>query len=50
MMKKPGIDISKVRVYTKRYANIFKQIPQIKKSMLGDFGGIYGALAKANRI
>lgn len=45
MMKTPGIPIELVRKYTKETTKIFPHLPIIKKAILKDFGGLYGALA-----
>lgn len=38
------IDISKVSVYLKDYLKIFPQQPEIVRALLGEEGGLYGAL------
>ncbi len=41
----PAIPLNKTENHLKEILKIFPQIPQIKKAELGDFGGLYGALA-----
>ncbi|MFH0804123.1 MAG: ROK family protein [Candidatus Zambryskibacteria bacterium] len=41
----PAISVEKTEVYLKEILKIFPEIPPIKKAELGDFGGLYGALA-----
>lgn len=41
----PAISIEKTENYLKEILKIFPTIPPIKKAELGDFGGLYGALA-----
>lgn len=41
----PAIPLDKTENYLKEILKIFPQIPPIKKAELGDFGGLYGALA-----
>lgn len=41
----PAIPLNKTEEYLKDLLKIFPEIPPIKKSELGDFGGLYGALA-----
>jgi len=41
----PSIPLDKTEKYLKEILKIFPQIPTIKKAELGDFGGLYGALA-----
>lgn len=41
----PSIPIEKTEEYLKDILKIFPKIPPIKKGELGDFGGLYGALA-----
>lgn len=38
------IPLSRVRFHLKRIMKIFPKIPPIQKAVLGDFGGLYGAL------
>jgi predicted NBD/HSP70 family sugar kinase len=44
MTKSPGIEVDKVEIYLKDYLKIFPTYPKIRKAVLGDFGGIHGAL------
>ena len=48
MMNDPGISIDRVKKCLSESLNIFKDIPEIKKASLEDFGGLYGALALIN--
>ncbi|MEK7460296.1 MAG: ROK family protein [Patescibacteria group bacterium] len=48
MMKEVGIPIDSVRKHLAEILRIFPQIPEIKKSELADFGGLYGALSYAH--
>lgn len=41
----PAIPLDKTENYLKEILKIYPEIPTIKKSELGDFGGLYGALA-----
>ncbi|MFA6269856.1 MAG: ROK family protein [Candidatus Paceibacterota bacterium] len=41
----PAIPLDKTENYLKEILKIFPELPLIKKSELGDFGGLYGALA-----
>ncbi|OWK26959.1 MAG: hypothetical protein US76_01895 [Parcubacteria group bacterium GW2011_GWA2_38_13b] len=45
MMKKIGISIPRAVFYLKNINKIFLKIPPIKKAVLKDSGGIYGAMA-----
>jgi glucokinase len=45
MMKEVGIPVPATEKYLKEICKIFPDIPPIKKSELGDFGGLWGALA-----
>lgn len=45
MMNEVGISVEKTEKYLKEFLKIYPEIPEIKKSSLGDFGGLYGALA-----
>lgn len=45
MMNKVGISVEKTENYLKEILTIYPEIPQIKKSQLGDLGGLYGAMA-----
>lgn len=47
MMKEVGIPIPAVRKHLAEVLKIFPEIPQVEKAELGDFGGLYGALAEA---
>lgn len=47
MTKEVGIPIEGVRKHLEEYMKIFPKIPELKKSELEDFGGLYGALAYA---
>ncbi|MBI3589740.1 MAG: ROK family protein [Candidatus Liptonbacteria bacterium] len=47
MMKKIGIKIPRVEIHLKKIMRAFPDnLPKIKKATLGDFGGLYGALAR----
>ena len=41
----PAISLEKTKTYLKEILTIFPELPIIKKAELGDFGGLYGALA-----
>ena len=41
----PSIPLDKVEEYLKQILKVFPEIPAIKKATLGDFGGLWGALA-----
>ncbi len=41
----PSIPLDKTEQYLKEILTIFPEVPPIKKAELGDFGGLYGALA-----
>ena len=41
----PAIPLDKTENYLKEILKIFPKLPAIKKAELGDFGGLYGALA-----
>ena len=41
----PSISVEKTEQYLKEILKIFPQLPAIRKAELGDFGGLYGALA-----
>lgn len=45
----PAISVSRTEVYLKDIARIFPELPVIKKAMLGDVGGLYGALEYAKQ-
>lgn len=45
MLKKPGIEIERVRFHLKNIFHIFPEIPQIVEAALADTGGLHGALA-----
>lgn len=47
MMKEVGIPIPAVRSHLSEIMKIFPTLPVIEKAELGDFGGLYGALAYA---
>lgn len=47
MMKEVGIPIEAVRKHLKEILHIFQEFPEIKRSELADFGGLYGALSYA---
>lgn len=47
MMKEVGIPIPAVRKHLAEILKIFPNIPLVEKAELGDFGGLYGALAHA---
>ena len=44
VVKKPGIPIERVRFHLKDVLKIFPEPPPLKKAMLGDIGGLHGAL------
>jgi glucokinase len=44
MMKKIGIPIERVRAHLKGILRIYPELPLIEHSLLGDIGGLYGAL------
>lgn len=44
MMNEVGISIPAVRKYLSEITKIFPSIPEIEKSQLADFGGLYGSL------
>lgn len=47
MMKKIGIKIPRVELHLKKIMRAFpNNLPKIKKATLGDFGGLYGAMAR----
>ncbi|MEK7117110.1 MAG: ROK family protein [Patescibacteria group bacterium] len=46
----PAIPLDKTEQYLKEILKIFPEIPPIKKGELGDFGGLYGALAYLKNI
>ena len=46
----PCIPLDKTREHLKEILKIFPEIPPIKKGELGDFGGLYGALAYLKEI
>ncbi len=52
MMNFPGMHLKEVKNTLKNTIKIFPEYSQIKKASLGDFGGLYGALAfiKQNKI
>ncbi len=45
MLKTVGIPVDAVENYLKETLKVFPEIPQIKKAVLGDLAGLYGALA-----
>lgn len=47
MMREVGIPLDAVRKYLAEILKIYPNIPPIEKAELGDFGGLYGALAFA---
>ncbi|MFA5997056.1 MAG: ROK family protein [Candidatus Paceibacterota bacterium] len=47
MMREVGIPLDAVRKYLAEILKIYPNIPPIEKAELGDFGGLYGALALA---
>lgn len=46
----PAISVEKTENYLKEILKIFPKLPIIKKAELGDFGGLYGALAYLKNI
>src|SRR3989344_4103913 len=46
MMKKIGIPVPRVKYHLSKILEIYPRLPIIKKATLGDFGGLYGALAR----
>ena len=50
MMKKIGISIPRAVFYLKNINKIFPNLPLIKKAVLKDLGGIYGAMAFLRNI
>lgn len=46
----PAIPLDKTKNYLKEVLKIFPEIPAIKKAELGDFGGLWGALAYLKNI
>lgn len=44
MFKEVGISLDKVNEYLLKIATIFPELPRIEKAVLGDAGGIYGAI------
>ena len=47
VLKKPGIDVERVRAHFKEVLTIFPKLPEVVQAALGDFGGLHGALAFA---
>lgn len=45
MMNKIGIPIDHVRAHLKGILHIYPELPVVEHSLLGDFGGLHGALA-----
>ncbi|MDP3963631.1 MAG: ROK family protein [bacterium] len=48
MIKKPGVDINRVREYIDKTLTIFPNKPELKLAELGHVGGLWGALAYLN--
>lgn len=48
MMNEVGVSVEKIEQYLKNILTIFPKLPVIKKALLGDVGGLYGALASIN--
>jgi predicted NBD/HSP70 family sugar kinase len=46
----PAIPIIKTEKYLKEILKIFPEIPTLRKAELGDFGGLYGALAYLKNV
>lgn len=44
MMKKPGIPLEKVEQYLRETCTIFPVLPELRLAMLGEIGGLHGAL------
>jgi len=49
MMKKIGVPFDRVEAHLRQIIKIYPEIPPLKKSKLGDLGGLYGALAYINQ-
>lgn len=49
MMKEVGIPVPAVKKHLAEIMKIFPKLPAIEKAELGDFGGLYGALAYARK-
>lgn len=49
MMKEVGIPVPAVKKHLAEIMKIFPELPAIEKAELGDFGGLYGALALARK-
>ena len=47
MMGTPGISVDGVKGHLGKLVKIFPSIPEVKKALLGDFGGLHGALVFA---
>src|SRR5690606_20277112 len=45
MMNKVGIPVESVEKYLREIMVIYPELPPVKKSTLGDLGGLYGGLA-----
>ena len=50
VLKKPGIDVEDVRRHLKTILTIFPNPPEVVEASLGDFGGLYGALAYLKQV
>lgn len=50
MIKSPRFSVDNVNKYLKEILIIFPELPEVKKAKLGDFGGLYGALAYLKQI
>ena len=50
MIKKPGVDINRVREYIDKTLTIFPNKPELKLAELGHVGGLWGALAYLRKI
>ncbi len=46
----PAISVERTEEYLKEILKIYPEIPKIKKAELGDFGGLYGALAMLSSV
>lgn len=46
----PAISVEKTKTYLEEILKIFPELPAIKKSELGDFGGLYGSLVYLKNI
>jgi hypothetical protein len=45
----PAISLERVQVHLEVLPQIFSELSKIEKAALGDFSGLYGALALANQ-